>query len=34
VRRWRDDRKAYSEAKTAFVLDALSDARAWAAGTG
>lgn len=31
ITRWRGDRKAYTEAKTAFILDALDDARAWAA---
>jgi dephospho-CoA kinase len=29
--RWHDDRQAYGEAKTAFVLDALERARIWAA---
>ncbi len=28
--RYRDDRIAYNEAKTAFILDALEEARAWA----
>lgn len=30
IDRWGDDRKAYTEAKTAFVLDALDDAPIWA----
>jgi GrpB-like predicted nucleotidyltransferase (UPF0157 family) len=34
VARWRDDRQAYMEAKTAFVLDALEQARAWAIDSG
>lgn len=32
--RWHDDRQAYTEAKTAFVLDALEHARTWAIDTG
>jgi GrpB-like predicted nucleotidyltransferase (UPF0157 family) len=32
--RYRDDRLAYNEGKTGFVLDALTDARAWAQRTG
>jgi GrpB-like predicted nucleotidyltransferase (UPF0157 family) len=32
--RWHDDRQAYGEAKTAFILDALEDARTWAGGQG
>jgi GrpB-like predicted nucleotidyltransferase (UPF0157 family) len=32
--RWHDDRRAYTEAKTAFVLDALEHARAWAIHSG
>lgn len=32
--RYRDDRIAYSEAKTAFILDALERAEAWAAANG
>jgi GrpB-like predicted nucleotidyltransferase (UPF0157 family) len=31
IARWHDDRQAYTEAKTAFVLDTLEHARAWAA---
>jgi GrpB-like predicted nucleotidyltransferase (UPF0157 family) len=31
IARWHDDRQAYGEAKTAFVLDTLERARAWAA---
>ncbi len=34
ARQYRDDRLAYSEAKTGFVLDALVDARRWAEQTG
>lgn len=34
IARWAEDRKAYTEAKTAFVLDALDDARGWASQTG
>lgn len=34
IRQWRDDRKAYTEAKTGFVLDVLDDARRWADETG
>jgi GrpB-like predicted nucleotidyltransferase (UPF0157 family) len=34
VTRWQDDRQAYTEAKTAFVLDALEQARAWAIDSG
>lgn len=34
ITRWRHDRKAYGEAKTGFVLDALADAAHWAAATG
>lgn len=32
--RYRDDRIAYNEAKTGFILDAMERARAWAVGTG
>jgi GrpB-like predicted nucleotidyltransferase (UPF0157 family) len=32
--RYRDDRLAYNEGKTGFVLDALDDARTWAERTG
>ena len=32
--RWHDDRQAYGEAKTAFVLDTLEHARTWAAECG
>jgi GrpB-like predicted nucleotidyltransferase (UPF0157 family)/ribosomal protein S18 acetylase RimI-like enzyme len=32
--RFRDDRLAYTDAKSAFILDALDDAREWAARTG
>jgi GrpB-like predicted nucleotidyltransferase (UPF0157 family) len=32
--RYRDDRLAYNEGKTGFVLDTLNDARAWAERTG
>jgi hypothetical protein len=32
--RYRDDRLAYNEGKTDFVLDTLTDARAWAERTG
>jgi GrpB-like predicted nucleotidyltransferase (UPF0157 family) len=32
--RWHDDRQAYGEAKTAFVLDTLERARTWAAECG
>jgi GrpB-like predicted nucleotidyltransferase (UPF0157 family) len=32
--RYRDDRLAYTEGKTGFVLDTLDDARAWAERTG
>jgi GrpB-like predicted nucleotidyltransferase (UPF0157 family) len=32
--RYRDDRLAYNEGKTGFVLDTLDDARAWAERTG
>jgi GrpB-like predicted nucleotidyltransferase (UPF0157 family) len=32
--RWHDDRQAYGEAKTAFILDALEDARSLAGGQG
>ena len=32
--RYRDDRIAYNEAKSAFILDALERARAWARRTG
>jgi GrpB-like predicted nucleotidyltransferase (UPF0157 family) len=31
VTRWAGDRKAYTEAKTAFILDALDEAELWAA---
>jgi GrpB-like predicted nucleotidyltransferase (UPF0157 family) len=34
VSRYRDDRLAYTEGKTGFVLDALDEARAWAERTG
>lgn len=34
IRRWHDDRKAYGEAKTAFVLDTLDAAANWAKITG
>jgi GrpB-like predicted nucleotidyltransferase (UPF0157 family) len=34
IRRWHDDRKAYGEAKTAFVLDSLDAAAEWAEITG
>lgn len=34
IGRWRDDRQAYTEAKTAFVLDTLERARAWALASG
>ena len=34
ARRYRDDRFAYNEAKTGFVLDALEDAEAWAVRVG
>jgi GrpB-like predicted nucleotidyltransferase (UPF0157 family) len=30
ITRWQEDRKAYAEAKTAFVLDTLDDAERWA----
>lgn len=30
ITRWQHDRKAYGEAKTAFVLDTLADASQWA----
>ncbi len=29
IGRWHDDRRAYAEAKTGFVLDALEQARSW-----
>jgi GrpB-like predicted nucleotidyltransferase (UPF0157 family) len=32
--RYRDDRLAYNEGKTGFILDMLEDARAWAQRTG
>jgi len=32
--RYRDDRLAYNDAKSAFILDVLDDARAWAERTG
>jgi GrpB-like predicted nucleotidyltransferase (UPF0157 family) len=32
--RYRDDRLAYNEAKTGFILDALDEAEEWAAGAG
>jgi hypothetical protein len=32
--RYRDDRLAYNEGKTGFVLDTLDDARAWAQRSG
>lgn len=34
IERWQHDRKAYSEAKTGFVLDTLADASQWAELTG
>jgi GrpB-like predicted nucleotidyltransferase (UPF0157 family) len=34
VARWHDDRRAYTEAKTAFVLDTLERARIWAIDSG
>jgi GrpB-like predicted nucleotidyltransferase (UPF0157 family) len=34
IARWADDRKAYGDAKTGFVLDTLADAAGWAAATG
>jgi GrpB-like predicted nucleotidyltransferase (UPF0157 family) len=34
IERWHDDRKAYGEAKTAFVLDTLEAAERWAGTTG
>ena len=34
VRRWSDDGWAYTEAKTAVVLDILEQATDWAAATG
>jgi GrpB-like predicted nucleotidyltransferase (UPF0157 family) len=34
IARWHDDRRAYTEAKTAFVLDALEHARTWAVDSG
>jgi GrpB-like predicted nucleotidyltransferase (UPF0157 family) len=34
AKRYRDDRLAYNEGKTGFVLDTLIDARAWAERTG
>lgn len=30
IARWAEDRKAYTQAKTSFVLDALEEARRWA----
>jgi GrpB protein len=33
-KRYRDDRLAYTEGKTGFVLDALDDPRTWAERTG
>lgn len=32
--KYRDDRLAYTDAKTAFILDALAEARGWADATG
>jgi hypothetical protein len=32
--RYRDDRLAYNEGKTGFILDALREAEAWARRTG
>ncbi len=32
--RYRDDRLAYNEGKTGFILDMLSEAEAWATATG
>jgi len=32
--RWTDDRLAYTDAKTGFILDALEEAERWAAATG
>jgi GrpB-like predicted nucleotidyltransferase (UPF0157 family) len=34
IARWHNDRKAYGEAKTAFVLDTLEAADRWAASGG
>jgi GrpB-like predicted nucleotidyltransferase (UPF0157 family) len=34
ARRYTDDRVAYTEARTAFILDALEAAEAWAARCG
>jgi GrpB-like predicted nucleotidyltransferase (UPF0157 family) len=34
ARRYRDDRLAYNEAKTGFILDALEEAQRWAARVG
>ena len=34
IARWRDDRRPYTEAKTAFVLDTLEHARMWAIDSG
>src|SRR5260370_12974697 len=34
IGRWHDDRKAYGEAKTAFVLDNFDAAESWAGITG
>jgi GrpB-like predicted nucleotidyltransferase (UPF0157 family) len=34
IARWHDDRRAYTEAKTAFVLDTLEHARMWAIDSG
>jgi GrpB-like predicted nucleotidyltransferase (UPF0157 family) len=34
IARWHDDRRAYTEAKTAFVLDTLDHARMWAIDSG
>jgi GrpB-like predicted nucleotidyltransferase (UPF0157 family) len=34
IARWHDDRRAYTEAKTAFVLDTLEHARMWAVDSG
>jgi GrpB-like predicted nucleotidyltransferase (UPF0157 family) len=34
IERWRQDRKAYGDSKTDFVLDTLADAARWAMATG
>ncbi|MGH7639938.1 MAG: GrpB family protein [Candidatus Dormibacteria bacterium] len=33
-RRWRDDRAAYTDAKSEFILDTMEEAELWAEGTG